>query len=372
MTHDPPRPLVTLYVMAYNQERFVREAVESALAQTYSPTEILLSDDCSTDGTFRVMTEIVSGYAGPHRIILNRNAANLGVSAHVNTIARLAHGELLVAADGDDVSRPERTARLVEAWISEGRPAALVSSVTCVDANGHALRSRSGEAWTAQFLPHEHESTVASLMRFAAEGSPRLISCSCAWTRTMHDAFGPMPPGIWFEDDLLTLRAWLYDRIVYLPDALVSYREHQSNIMNRVQPPLTTVANRRTAEQATNIHARRRRESLLAYLPDIDLARRHGWISAATHDELRRRIERRCAFYRVVEDWWTVNWAARVAQVPFMVAHGELGYGRWGTSRLLPYSVFLALGALWARIKRRRVPRQAADTHAVSADARTE
>ena len=47
MADGTGRPLVTFYVIAYNQSRFVREAVESALAQTYSPLEILLSDDCS-------------------------------------------------------------------------------------------------------------------------------------------------------------------------------------------------------------------------------------------------------------------------------------------------------------------------------------
>ena len=84
------RPLVTLFVMAYRQERFVRAAVEGALAQTYSPLEIILSDDNSPDGAFAIMEEMAAAYDGPHRIRLNRNPANLGIVGHVNRLAALA------------------------------------------------------------------------------------------------------------------------------------------------------------------------------------------------------------------------------------------------------------------------------------------
>ena len=56
------RPLVTFALFAYNQERYIREAVEGAFAQTYEPLEIILSDDCSTDRTFEIMQEMVANY----------------------------------------------------------------------------------------------------------------------------------------------------------------------------------------------------------------------------------------------------------------------------------------------------------------------
>ena len=54
MSESFHKPLLTFAVGAYNQERFIREAVESAFAQTYSPLEIVLSDDCSRDRTFEI------------------------------------------------------------------------------------------------------------------------------------------------------------------------------------------------------------------------------------------------------------------------------------------------------------------------------
>ncbi len=351
MDSPKERPLVTFYVVAYKQARFVREAVEGALAQTYSPLEIILSDDCSTDGTFEVMQDAIKGYAGPHTVVLNRNTHNLGVSAHVNKIVELAHGELIVASDGDDVSLPHRTERCVDVWLKAGRPAAIASSVTGIDAAGNPSTSRDLGQFFAEFLPIEGETPVASLLRFAKEGSPRLVSCSGAWTKQLCDAFGPMSPDVWHEDGLITLRAWLLDRIVLVPEALVRYREHDSNIWNRVKTPLTSVNARQDAEEDRRTHARHCRESLLSYLPDLDLALRKQFITRPLYDEVKVRVETACRFHQVIEDWWTVGWITRVKWLVFLAWHRQMNDARWCGPRLLPFPVFLSLGAAWGLLR---------------------
>ena len=59
------RPLVSMTVICYRAERFVREAIEGALAQTYSPLEIIISDDASSDRTFEIIQEAVADYDWP-------------------------------------------------------------------------------------------------------------------------------------------------------------------------------------------------------------------------------------------------------------------------------------------------------------------
>jgi glycosyltransferase involved in cell wall biosynthesis len=350
MTDDCRRPLVTFYVIAYNQARFVREAVEGALAQTYSPTEIVLSDDCSTDGTFEIIQEVVKGYAGPHKVILNRNNRNLGLSEHLNRIMELATGELIVASDGDDVSNPQRTERCVKAWLRNGKPGALFSSVSCIDAAGNPSKTKNGDQWFAQFLPAANETPSARLVRFSKQGSPRLVTCSAAWTKELFDAFGPLPAGLWFEDDVMTLRALLFDRIVFVQEATVLYREHESNLFNRIKHPLTTLHARRDAEQATRIYAQRRKETLLGYLPDVSLASRQKWITRPLSEELKRRVETESRFHQIVEDWWNVSWIRRLALFFFLVRSGRMREVRWGGPRLLPLPLFLGLGVIWSRV----------------------
>jgi glycosyltransferase involved in cell wall biosynthesis len=350
MSNGVARPLVTFYVMTYNQARFVRQAIDAALAQTYSPLQIVFSDDCSTDGTFEIIQEALKGYSGPHTIVLNRNDRNLGISEHVNRIIELATGELIIAADGDDVSSPVRAERCVEVWLQNGRPAALCSAVSFIDAEGNPSK-RNGLEWFAQFVPADHETRGDRLLRFAQEGSPRLVSCSAAWTRQLCEAFGPLPRRVWFEDDVITLRAWLFGRIDYIPEPLVNYRQHDANVFNRIEPPLNTWKARESAEQVTSAVARRRRECYMSYISDLELAVRRGWITRQLCSAMKLHIERNCALHQVIEDWWTVNWPLRLALLVFAIRFGRLGEGRWCSPRLLPFKVFLALGAIWSRAR---------------------
>lgn len=123
----PERPLVTFAVFAYNQEKYIREAVEGAFAQTYSPLEIILSDDCSTDRTFEIMEEMARKYKGPHRVVVRREPKNCGVLAHVINVAKLSNGEFLVVAAGDDISLPDRTEVTISVMLAQSLDTAVVS-----------------------------------------------------------------------------------------------------------------------------------------------------------------------------------------------------------------------------------------------------
>ena len=71
------QPMVTFALFAYNQEKYIREAVKGAFSQTYEPLEIILSDDCSSDRTFEIMQEMAKAYQGPHRVVARTNRKNL-------------------------------------------------------------------------------------------------------------------------------------------------------------------------------------------------------------------------------------------------------------------------------------------------------
>jgi glycosyltransferase involved in cell wall biosynthesis len=119
MPRAPEEPaLITFAVFGYNQEKYIREAVESALAQTYEPMEIILSDDGSTDRTFEIMQELVRSYTGKRKIVARQTKSNLGTFLHVLDVAAIAEGELIVLAAGDDVSKEERTKEIATAWLS--------------------------------------------------------------------------------------------------------------------------------------------------------------------------------------------------------------------------------------------------------------
>src|SRR5690554_1366599 len=108
------RPVVTFALFAYNQEKYIREAIEGAFSQTYEPLEIILSDDCSTDRTFEIMKEKADAYDGPHEVRVRQSSNNLGTVGHIIEVANEARGELFIVAAGDDVSSPFRSERLYD------------------------------------------------------------------------------------------------------------------------------------------------------------------------------------------------------------------------------------------------------------------
>lgn len=109
--HPEKKPLITFALFAYNQEQYIREAVAGAFSQTYSPLEIILSDDHSSDETFSIMTQMAEQYEGPHEVRLNCNEQNLGIAEHVNRVLELANDDIVVLAAGDDIAFSERAER---------------------------------------------------------------------------------------------------------------------------------------------------------------------------------------------------------------------------------------------------------------------
>lgn len=122
------RPLISFCLLCYNQRQWIDAALDGAFAQTYRPLEIVISDDGSTDGSAEFVQDYVAAHAPSDvTVVFNRNPHNLGILGNWTKSASLSHGELLVKADGDDVSLPERTERIAAAWVADDKRAAVVS-----------------------------------------------------------------------------------------------------------------------------------------------------------------------------------------------------------------------------------------------------
>lgn len=126
-------PRVSIAVGIYNCATTLAEAVDSILAQTYTDWEMLLCDDGSTDDTLKIALEY--SRKDP-RIRVLRNPSNLGLNHSLNHCLREARGEFYARMDGDDISTPDRLAKLVAA-LDANTGVALVSSwMSCFDELG--------------------------------------------------------------------------------------------------------------------------------------------------------------------------------------------------------------------------------------------
>jgi len=207
-------PRISLVLLSWNQERFVDAAVQSCLAQDCPPIEIVLSDDDSTDGTYERLTQAAAAYRGPHRVTVRRNSRNLGIGMHYNALLDATQGDLIVTAAGDDISLPNRVRRIGEAWNANGRSADLITSHAIdldTDGRQHAtLRVDDLSAWRGMddWLRHR----------------PHVIGATHAFTRRLMRHFGPMSPGIAYEDQVMAFRAINLGGAITIDAPLVCYR----------------------------------------------------------------------------------------------------------------------------------------------------
>lgn len=95
------QPLVTVVMVSYNSELFIKEAIESVLCQSYQNFELVICDDASKDNTW----EIIQRYNDP-RIKAFRNENNIGEYPNRNKGINLSTGEYLIFIDGDDMIYP--------------------------------------------------------------------------------------------------------------------------------------------------------------------------------------------------------------------------------------------------------------------------
>lgn len=210
------RPLVTFALFAYNQETFIRQAIEGALAQTYSPLEVILSDDCSSDSTFEIMQEMAAAYSGPHRVVARRNPLNLMTAMHVQTVADDMSGELMVVAAGDDISLPDRVEKLVQAWEDDGRRAVVLHSWTRAWFEGDDAPS--------SLVRFKVDSTI-DLRWFTRNQSGPILPPTAVYSKRLFKEFPPLIGGSVIEDGPLIIRGLLKGSFLGVAEPLVIQRK---------------------------------------------------------------------------------------------------------------------------------------------------
>jgi glycosyltransferase involved in cell wall biosynthesis len=207
-------PLVTFLVFSYNQEKTIEAACRAALAQTYPNLELLFSDDCSSDSTYEIIQTICKPYGVKHKIVMNRNDTNLGLIEHVNKGFKMARGELIIAAAGDDISDPSRTTKIVDAYLAHSRrPLLIHSSVIMVDNHGNDIGLWRPPIITQNYNKEELATAIGIY-----------IGATGAWSKKLHEQFGEIRFLDAYEDSVLGFRAIIEDKILFLDEPLVRYR----------------------------------------------------------------------------------------------------------------------------------------------------
>ena len=130
------QPLVSVVMPVYNAERFLRQAVESVLNQSYQNIELIMVDDCSKDNSCQIMLE----YAGKdRRVCAIRGEKNQGVARVRNRGIQLAKGEYIALLDSDDVWEKNKIERQI-ALLQEKNADIAYCSLDFIDENDKKIK----------------------------------------------------------------------------------------------------------------------------------------------------------------------------------------------------------------------------------------
>jgi glycosyltransferase involved in cell wall biosynthesis len=207
---------VSVVITSYNQKDYLREAIESVLAQTLRPFEIIVCDDASTDGS----PELIKGYEVKHNGLLRGvfHTKNIKISGNRTSGVESAKGDLVTWLDGDDRYKPRKLEVEMEALRQDPEAKWAYSQVDIIDENGNRKGVRYDNPPTGYILD-----TLVSMLG----GAPRnqLIYRECIKKIGLFRQDMSL-----YEDFDFCLRLAKNYKACYCPESLVEYRIHAGGL----------------------------------------------------------------------------------------------------------------------------------------------
>lgn len=211
-------PTVSVLMSARNCGKFLQEAVDSILRQSFDDLELLIVDDGSTDNTWAVL----NGLTDP-RVTLFRNADNLGAAESKNRLLAHARGEFIAIMDGDDTCAPDRLERQV-AYLRANPGVGVLGTY-------YLLMTADGRDIGMVGMPIDNATIKAGMLHLRAS----VLHGSSMLRRRVLQQVGGYRPAIGIAEDIdLWLRLRDVCEFHNLPVALYRWRMHPNQTGTRV------------------------------------------------------------------------------------------------------------------------------------------
>jgi glycosyltransferase involved in cell wall biosynthesis len=248
-------PTVSVIVPIYNQAEFIRETIDSVLAQDHPNVELVLSDDGSTDGTSDILREYAE--ETPDEVVLVTSERNTGIAGAFNRALAAHSGELVAWLGGDDVMLPGKLSRQVVALQAHPDAVGCCHDAEVFDSDTGRIYGRFTEVYNGR--------------REVREGGVELLldPAYLMLPSTMMVRSSALPER-GFDPRIRVSNDWLFDielfrqgRCIALQDVLARYRRHERNATSQTVDTLEdalivlALAEARYPELASLIRPRR-------------------------------------------------------------------------------------------------------------------
>lgn len=211
-------PLVSVLLPVYNGERYVAQAIESILDQTYRDFEFIIIDDGSTDRSYQILQRYAQQDDRIHLI----QQRNQGLIKTLNKMLAIAQGELLARMDADDLAHPTRLARQVEFLQREPEIVCVGGAFELIDPQGRTVM-------VVQMPQHNDEIQEKILI-----GHTIILHPSAMIRRTALQAIGGYDESMVTIEDLdMLLRLGEIGQLANLNEVVLKYRFHTNSVSTK-------------------------------------------------------------------------------------------------------------------------------------------
>lgn len=214
--------LISIALATYNGERFIRQQMESILAQSISDFELVISDDCSTDSTTDILTEYAKSDS---RIKFSKNNRNLGFKRNFEKIISLCQGKFIAFCDQDDIWKPDHLQILFQEIDTND---CVCGNALLIDSKGNSLRKSMRDVIPIRILPQNTDDFFShEVYGNIAQGAASMIR------QSLVKEIIPFPDSVIYHDWWIALNACNNNGCKYVDQILLKYRQHESSITNK-------------------------------------------------------------------------------------------------------------------------------------------
>jgi glycosyltransferase involved in cell wall biosynthesis len=218
--------MISVAMCTFQGERFIKDQLESLLAQTRTPDELIICDDRSSDGTVEIIEEFTA--KATFSVKWQVNPMRLGSTKNFEKAIGLCEGDIIALSDQDDVWLPDKLERHESEYLSDSAVGMVVSDARLVDDN---LLPLGYHAWELLKFSNERRAEFRNGGALKYLINRLLISgCMMSFRSRFKDLLLPIPVGIHnvIHDRWIAILLSAVSKIVLLEGPLVLYRQHSS------------------------------------------------------------------------------------------------------------------------------------------------
>lgn len=242
---------VGVVIATYNGEKFINEQLQSIVSQTKSPEKIIIVDDCSTDGTKKIINEKIKIF--PELFVFIENEQNLGVTKTFEIGISACKNDYIALCDQDDIWMPNKISELF-ALLEKNEDAKLCfHDLALIDEQGNRLGRN---FWEAAPIPLPVTGTAARKRLANIEGI--VPGCTMFFSSDLKKIILPMPESRWILHDwwISAITFFFANPVPFRGEPLAFYRLHA----NQTGGIPTTIKKKKNRKNRINLYDKIKRE----------------------------------------------------------------------------------------------------------------